>query len=100
MTRIFIRIFRVGTLKADDGTSFHHVPAESITDKKKSEKLRQKIEERRKARKIDDKLKQIKGKLKVIANKAVSVEFRTWRAGFERRGQVVDSTQQKAGKRA
>jgi len=50
-----------GTLKANDGTAFKHVPAESITDKKKSEKLREKIEKRKKQRDIDNKLKKVKG---------------------------------------
>ena len=45
----------------NDGTSFHHVPAESITAKKKSDKIRSKIEDRRKQREIKNKLSKIKG---------------------------------------
>merc|ERR1712130_991348 len=79
-----------GTLKADDGTSFHHVPAESITDKKKSEKLRKKIEERRKARKIDDKLKQIKGLGEPDSNDAVKSWIRAREAEMEEEIRVLE----------
>lgn len=50
-----------GQIMGADGTAFKHTPAESITDKKKSEKLKQKIEERRAKRAIDDRLKKVKG---------------------------------------
>ena len=46
---------------ANDGTAFKHVAAESITEKKKAEKLRQKIEERRNKRDIEKKLGKVKG---------------------------------------
>jgi len=44
-----------------DGTAFHHVPADSLTAKKKGEKLVRKIDERRKKRDIEKKLSKIKG---------------------------------------
>merc|ERR1719447_1104069 len=44
-----------------DGTAFKHTPAESITERKKSEKLKKKIEERRAKRAIEDRLKKVKG---------------------------------------
>merc|ERR1712050_16018 len=50
-----------GSIMGNDGTAFHHVPAESITAKKKSDKLRSKIEDRRKQREIKSKLSKIKG---------------------------------------
>ena len=37
-----------GKIMGEDGTAFKHTPAESLTEKNKSEKLRKKIEERRK----------------------------------------------------
>ena len=36
-----------GKIMGADGTAFKHTPAESITERKKSEKLKKKIEERR-----------------------------------------------------
>lgn len=50
-----------GTIMGNDGTAFHHTPAESLTDKNKGEKLRRKIKERRTKRDIETKLKKIKG---------------------------------------
>ena len=50
-----------GKIMGEDGTAFKHTPAESLTEKKKAEKLRQKIEERRNKRDIEKKLKKVKG---------------------------------------
>ena len=65
-----------GTLKANDGTAFKHVPAESLTDKKKSEKLREKIEKRKKQREIDSKLKKV----------SLSFKFRCMSLLYKRNG--------------
>lgn len=48
-------------MKDEDGTAFHHVPAQSLTDKKRGDKLRTKIDDRRKKRDIEKKLSKIKG---------------------------------------
>ena len=48
-----------GKIMGEDGTAFKHTPAESLTEKKKAEKLRLKIEERRNKRDIEKKLKKV-----------------------------------------
>lgn len=50
-----------GQILGNDGTRFHHKPAENITEKKKSNKIRDKVEKRRKKRDIESKLKNVKG---------------------------------------
>ena len=50
-----------GTILAEDGTAFRHVAAESLTDKKKQEKLKLKINERRNKRDIEKRLNKVKG---------------------------------------
>ena len=50
-----------GTILAEDGTAFRHVAAESLTDKKKQEKLKLKINERHNKRDIEKRLNKVKG---------------------------------------
>jgi hypothetical protein len=50
-----------GRILGSDGTRFHHKPAENITESKKSEKIRAKLEKRKKKRDIDSKLSKVKG---------------------------------------
>ena len=50
-----------GRILGSDGTRFHHKPAKNITEDKKSEKIREKLEKRKKRRDIDSKLSRVKG---------------------------------------
>ena len=50
-----------GLIQGSDGSRFKHKPAENITEAKKSEKIREKLEKRKKKRDIDSKLAKVKG---------------------------------------